>query len=979
MACLIGVMVLTTVGCVTTGPKFSPEIQQSYRDHDMRQMQTDHLEVYYPEHRRDEARQVAGRLEECLQQLNHELPRIVDWGPVPVFLPEVEFNNAYAAFGAGEAPYIVMPTFFTANFFGEFGYTPSVSAVGCHEMVHYVHFTQIHGFYRAFNRLFGPSVNPQIGLDLWFFEGLATYYESQLVDGVGRYGSPIWEQTFAAGVAGQQLDGGWLSELNREIPFGAHYLVGSHFVGYLVDEYGEQRLWELIDHQGASLAFPLGVGNRFQAVYGARLNELIDEFSQHLGDKYRPQERPDGQRRQRWVGRSAMLESGPDDQYAVFSSDIDRVAAIEIFDDDGKRRLRREIPDLLPGRELVTARGIEAMRFGADGEELFFLATHRGRDHLRTSLMRLDIETNQLQMVRDDIRAVGGDLSADGDGFIGGVIDGDRVRFIRFGWEQSDDEELFALPRGAYVGWIRRSPDGDRLATTMMEDDRWSVVVFDAQTGAMLNRWSTGRSQRPVFDPHWIDDSRLLFVASVDDGVQVVEGGVDDDRVRRRTQAPYMAYNPRPDGDGGIRFLNREDWGWTLDQVQQPAQEISEEVRHEQRGDIETSPPMEATGYELSEPAHVYDDSAYSMLDGLFVPRMRAPMLFVEGLGEEIEVSLGLAGRDELGFHNWLVDARWDFGRERLSGTIAYVNTQLAPWTATAQVASQWQTSMTPVDDDATELVAHSQRDRVARLQWQRPWYDTPVSLEASGAEILRPQDRAESGRATRLIGAEMGAEYDARRSTSHGGAQWRLGLSGRAGGYPAQIGSNFSMAHLRSQIDVHTPLPLSSRHRLQMSARTRVLPGVPDERPLMRIGGFNTFQPLHVTGDAETQPLDTQGLPPGFLFVEPLRGYEDMGLVANRVGIADINYRYPLVIDRGAASIAGLVPAVFLREFDIQAFASGATRFDGQLHGAFGASIDTAFSIWRLPFRLRTQLARRLFDDEQFVFSVSLGAGFGF
>ncbi len=961
-----------------TGPRFPTEVQQSFREYDMRRMQTEHLKIYYPEHRAEEAHRVATRLEGCLAELEEHTVRTSDWGLVPIFLPEAEFNNAYVAFGPGNDPHIVVPTFFTANFFGQFGYTPSVSAVGCHEMVHYVHMIQIYGLFDGINNLFGPSINPQAGFDLWFFEGLATYYESQLVEGVGRYGSPIWESVFAAGIADGRIDGGRLSEWDRSVPFGAHYLIGSHFVAYLAETYGEDSLWQVIDRQGESILFPFGVSLRFRAVYGKTLSELIDEFEDAVGERYEVRQRPADQRRLRWVGRTAMLESGPNGRGALFSSDVDSVAALEVFDEAGERLVHRRIPDVLPGRKVLAARGLESLRFSPDGESLYFLVNHQGRKEARTSLMRLDVNDGSLQLVRDNLRAIGGDLIDGEKGYVVAYADGDRVRFRRLDLVNGADEELFSLPPGAYVGWVRVSPDETKVAVTLMEDEQWSVAVFDIDGGRFVGKWTTGRSHRPAFDPFWIDDERLLFVASGDDDIQIVEGRIGDAQMIRHSDVPYMAFNPRIVNGDSIQFLNREDWGWSLDEVEKRRDRPTDRVHFES-----ALGGADITGYrEFDAPAQVFDDRSYSQFDRLFVPRLRVPSIAITGIDDEvleIRAALGLAGRDELGFHNWAIDGMWDFGEERFSGSLAYVNMRWAPWQVTLQLSNRWMTSAVLLDADVLETTQQAQRDRFARLELWRPWYDIPLWLEATAADFLREATVDESQTVRRLLGGEAGAEYRAQRATSYGGAQWMFALSGQAGGYPAQLGSDFSMAHLRSQLEAHTPLPLSNRHRLRWSTRIRALPGVPEEEELLRVGGFGTSSPIFVTGDAEDEPLSEELLPRSFLFAESLRGYEDLGLVGNRVAIADLNYRYPFVIDRGAASSLTVFPAVFLRGINFEVFGAGATLMEGNLHGAVGASLDMEAVFWRVPLRFRYQVAQRLFDDERLVHLLSLGAGGGF
>ena len=74
----------------------------------------------------------------------------------------------------------VIPTIATLDFTTEFGLPPDPGFIACHELVHYVHFEQIDGFWGTLDYVFGDLYTPQIGYDPWFVEGLATHYEAKL-------------------------------------------------------------------------------------------------------------------------------------------------------------------------------------------------------------------------------------------------------------------------------------------------------------------------------------------------------------------------------------------------------------------------------------------------------------------------------------------------------------------------------------------------------------------------------------------------------------------------------------------------------------------------------------------------------------------------------------------------------------------------------------------------------------------------------
>ena len=969
MALVIALSLL--LGCVTTSPRFPTDVHSAYGEEDMRRMETERLQIYYPEGQEDEARQMAARLERCLVDLEERLPRPTDWGLVPVFMPDVEFNNAYVACGPGDDPQILVPTSFTTPLLQQSGYTPSPSAVGCHEMVHYVHLIQIHGFYSMVNRLIGPSINPQAGFDLWFFEGLATYYEGELVEGVGRYGSPIWETLLAAGISEEPFEGGQLSEWDRAIPVGGHYLFGSYFVAHLVEEYGEERLWQLIDRQGESTFFPFAMNRRFRKVYGRDMEALIDEFAVELNQRFELRERPDTQERLRWMGRRALFETGPEDEVALFRHDVDQVPILEIEDATGEVVLSQRLPDVRPLRSIRSLQAIDGLRFSPDGQSLVMLVNHQGRSAPQTSVMLLDISSGRWQTVIDDSQAVAVDITPDGQDLILASVDGQRVAIDRVALDAPEEsaQRLWELPGGAYVSSLRLSPSGETLAMSLMEDERWSVMIADVESAQFEGQWSVEGAQRPVYAPYWTGEEQLLVAAATDDGgIQVYELDQGDETSRRRSDAPFMMTAPQMRGDSLVA-LNREGWGWTLDAID------GDEPMERQEETLLAFHEPRLQGYD-PDPARrvpVLKDEAYSSLDGLFRPRLRLPQVMIFEGGDEIELGLGVSGRDELGTHNWAADMWWDFRRDQPSGSLAYIFTGLAPWMVTAQGLDNRSRLRVLGGDESDEDLLLQQRDRLARLELQRSFFgNTTIWVEASAAEFERESAPGVAGIDSRLIGALAGFRYETSRSSAYGGIQEGWQLATRAGAYPRWAGSDFDLDQGRAQLSRYQSLPFSSRHQLRISARGHRLGGVPNDLPLMRVGGFTGLEQLTSSEEPLAEPLAHHLVPRQFRFSEPLRGYEDLGLSTNRVAIGDVQYRYPFIIDRGRPATLGIFPSAFVRQLDLEFFGSAATRFDGDFHAAVGASLDLSMILWRAPLRFRYQVAQRLVDDERLVHTLS-------
>ncbi|RAL20372.1 hypothetical protein DL240_17475 [Lujinxingia litoralis] len=992
-AVMVGAVVAMAAGCaVSSGPRFSPEVQQSFAHEEMRRMETAHLRLYYPEHRREETARIAAQLEHCLVELNTKTERPGPWTKVPIFLPEVEFNNAYVSFGPGNGPHMVLPTSLTSGAFAGFGFTPSMPAVGCHEMVHWVHMAQVHGVFGVLNRLFGPYVTPHSGLDSWVFEGLATYYESKLVDDVGRHGSPLWENAFVAGIHQGHLDGGRLSVFDREVSYGGQYLVGSHFVGFLIERYGEEKIWELIDLQGSALVFPIGVTTRFWWVYGKSLGGLLDEFEVAMRQKYPPRQRALGQERERWLGRNAQLEVSPAGRWATYVSGVDERAALEVFEADGGRILRRELPDVLPGREVVAGSSVDALRLSDDGQTLYFLVRDLGVSAPRSALMRLDVASNRLERVRDEVMGISGDVMPDGRGYVLARADGDEVVVERIDLaDAAGDRELFRLAPGAFVAHLRVSPSGRRVSLTLMEDERWRVAVLDLASGRVLRTLSTGEAHAPVYDAYWVAEDRLWVSAAYGERVDVFEVGPTRASVRL-TQAPYIAQSPRPGADGALRFLNREGWGWALDRVSESAVEAARGRGAAGLGDAlawsDAGGAEEVRGYRALDAVEVRSDRAYRAWEGLFIPRLRLPIVqlgAVTGLLPEAErqdlgpingrLGLAMSGRDELGFHNWALSGAYDVVNGWFVGSAAYVNTQLAPLYWSVSASSDRQVYGEQASVGSVELTRVEQWNRQASVQAQRSFYDLPLALSFTALEH-RLDREGEARDQRRLVGPRLATAYRAGRGTAYGGTQWLFGLSGAGAYYGEALGSDLDLGDLRAELELHSPLPLSKRHRLRFSARHRQLLGVDPAEGVLRVGGFGNLAPLYSSQPVEDSvPADAR-LPPQVAFVEPLRGFEGVAFTGARATLGDLNYRYPIIVDRGPAAMLGFLPSAFFSQLNLEAFASVAILDDGQPHAASGASVDAKFYVWVLPMSLRYQYAKWLTDDRRQTHLVGLSFG---
>jgi hypothetical protein len=616
-----------------------------------------------------------------------------------------------------------------------------------------------------------------------------------------------------------------------------------------------------------------------------------------------------------------------------------------------------------------------ALSFTADGQALYFVALDLDATYQASRLLRYDLAADELLVVNDDVKGVGGAVSPDGTRYLYPRADGDHHDLAELDLRTGSVRVLAAMSPGSYVAGPRVSPDGRRVVATLWEAGRFQIAVFDARTGARLALLPAPGVA--VTEPAWIDDQRIVYVgSSSEDGrFQVYLYDPADGRNVKITRAPYLAYEPQAAGARAVRFLNREGGGWTLDEVALPPAG-SGTVAVAQPGALSLPPavsagPPPATVLETDRPA--------SSLDGLFVPRLWGPTIAALGRQGTL-VGAVLVGTDALYKHRWAVTGYYQVESGLPGFSMGYLNRQLAPFSfevAASQLSIHDVAPQVAGMPAPTELTLY-RRDRQALVDVQRAFYGNPVELGFSYDETYRPGDVAVAGLPLqRFAGPFASASYTGQESTPYTSARRLVSASILAAAFPsAWTTAPNGFVDVRATAGGVLPLPLLERHQLSIALRARDLAGLPDSDRLLQVGGLPAGTLWEDSNRPETSIVTPALLPSVISFVEGLRGFEDRPQAVNRIFIGDVTYRYPFIIDRGSASTLGLFPAFFLSQIDLRLFATGATTGDaGDRHLSVGGSLSASFHVLA-NFSLRYQLGRRVTDDHGLVQLVVLSAG---
>ena len=898
--------------CATSSPRFDQVVASSFARSPMRKLTTAEVEVYYPEPAHDAALKVAERMSECLVMLRSKMKTQRPRGRALIYLTDANFNNAYVSGqGDGDPLHVVAPLFATSEIFHLTNLGDSaIGDIGCHELLHYVHFEQVEGFWRVINAVFGDVFPPQNYLERWFTEGLAQYYEGRLGHPVGRPNAPLYRAELASGLASR---GGWigagdLSLFQRElIPSSGAYLTGMHFIEFLATTYPEEKLWELIDLQGRSVLSPFGVALRFKQIYGLSLGALIEQWSeqnQALPTRIRPPEqvvlRED-------VGYAARLASAPDGTLAMITSHRDEVAMLRLLEPDGRLRVEMKLARFAPIREWTSAgpRQMTGLSFTADSRWLFLMnddSSMLGDD--RSQLWKVDARTGEVVQVWQDLGGMGGTINPQGDRYLFIDFSPGRSEFVQFDLATGEKTPLTHFGVGTTLAAPAWSPDGTRLVFSRWSDRGFDLVVRNAD-GSFHPLTADGRFN---YGSRWIDNERILFLRDKDGRAQAHQLDLHSGALSVITDAPFSAFDVAPLPGNRLAFLDREGWNWSLDSAPLASREAVERAPFDDvwNGAPEVAPPT---------PLEVEADEPYHPGEGILVPLLRAPTGVAFGVGDKGVIhsySLFARGTDRLSFHTWSLSSTVTFPSLDLSVAGDYENQLLAPWQlGTAVGYSAY--SRTNRDN-----LAFGKDEQVsATVSASRYFYTTPISLALSG---FAQWNTITSTRA-RFFGPSVAFDYFAGESTVYGGLKRALGFSASAAFYPVGL-SSFTVVDLRGGLSTAIPLPILLRHSLTLSLDGRTIHGAPNGA--LQVGGIPRGFSLLST-QTDRSPV---GGPRGTLpeqFAIGVRGYEDFDVRANRALVAVARYRYPFVIDRGFASLFYVLPSLFFRQVDLDLFGSAA------------------------------------------------------
>jgi len=771
-----------------------------------------------------------------------------------------------------------------------------------HEYTHILHLDDIGGAPAVLNAVFGKILVPNGLTPSFMIEGLAVLHEGDgEPPGSGRLASALHDMEARALV----MEGGpprldQVANPLPEWPVGDFpYLLGSRFMRFLQERYGDERIAGFEVEQGTQL-WPYAPGLTAERWFGKDLLALWADFAQEEragaaraleAIRARPVTHP--LRLTRDGGQAGRPRWSPDGSYlAYYRQDLDRRPGIF-----------RVAPDGRPLGQVVTVDLDGALALRSPQEAVVAMGEVWHEFRVYGDLWKVDVRSGARRRLTDGARATDPDLGPDGRTLVYvRRTGGGSMALVRRPIDGGEEEVLFARG-GAQVFAPAVSPDGRRIAFELHADGRRDIAL-----------WEDGRVTRVTDDdaldtsPAWTPDGRFLLFDSDRGGVyNLYAWEAARGAVRQVTNVETGALAPQVSPDGKtIAFLTYTRAGYDLATVPfDPASWLDP---------TPALPPVAFAPLPPAEPLPSHDFRVGQTLG----PTFWLPLLGGDGAGTTFGALA--SGGDVLGLHAYVLEAWWSEAHQpgyavgyRGGWSWPRLDLSSSRFIDTADAGRGLEAVWTPLDAGLTFTVTRLASSLAVRLGWAGTIYDVlGVTAKATGPEELRIADGFLSEAS--LVASWTDARRFVRSISPEEGRTAALELD--AGG--RWTGSDFQLARARGSVAQYLRVPWTDHAVLALRAAGGVADGSIGGRAPFTLGGSPPPDPLGLI-------LGTTGLPP-----DSLRGYPSDWLEGTGYVLGNLEVRFPIAVPvRGWSTWP-----IFLRRIHGAVFADLGEAFDrpGQL-----------------------------------------------
>lgn len=624
---------------------------------DWKTIENEHIYVHYA----DGNKEIAERALAIAEAAHQQLSKVLDWTPEEkthvVLSDQTDQPNGLASplFFNYTVLFLAPPT--SVNTLEDFD--DWFTTLIFHEYTHIIHLDKSSGAPEFLRNIFGRFLFlfPNLFQPSWVLEGLATYRETDITRGIGR-----GQSTFYASMMREEVVNGVqpVSHVNLPVsswPAGTtRYLYGVYFMTFLVEEYGEEKLYEWIEEYSDNLV-PFFINLNADKVFGKNLTALWQEFEQWLNKKFQPQ-----------IDAIDAKGLTPTEQ---ISKDAYRTGGVHIF----KKKTGDEIYYVSNGGY----KGASLTRINTDGsqEDLVEVNGSANLDgHPSAGLLLTQTEfcnnytaykdiylyvaeTDSLKRLTECGRYLYVSWHTDGKQIVAVHHEQSRFELHLLDDDANLQQVLWRAEGDEIIGEIDVSPDGKKVvATVWRKGEGWNVELFDLSDKKWM-KISTGTNiaASPQFD----SAGNILFSLEHEGVYNLFRYYCDSAKLEQLTNLVGGAFQPvQAEAGGSIYYTGYSAQGTAVYKIKDKAISAPEDS-----ASVFDDTRLQIIDYSIA-PQGEKDYSAWSNM----YPRWWFPT--IELTEQRSEFGVTTMGADALGIHNYSLTASYDSKLEEFAGRLSY-------------------------------------------------------------------------------------------------------------------------------------------------------------------------------------------------------------------------------------------------------------------------------------------------------------------
>ena len=382
-----------------------------------------------------------------------------------------------------------------------------------HEYTHIIHLDKAAGGAKIGRKFFGRNfyLFPNVFQPGWMIEGLATYYETDKQQGIGRGQSSFFRMMMRMEVEHGIKS---LEQVNlpvRSWPLGStKYLYGVYFYQFLSDVYGAQSVENLVEHYSNNL-LPFFINNNAEKVFHKDLTQLWAEFEIWLQQDFLTEletlntSSVEGKKISADGYFRSQIRSLKDGRYYYIRGNAFQHTALVESSAEGKVL---SLTDINPGA-----------RIDVDAEQGVLISQVEYCDEYNRfyDLFVLKPKHKKLQRLTHCGRYPAAAWSEDGHSIIAVHLDKSIPQLQRLDTQAKVIETLWQADKHQVLGQPDVSPDGKKIVTSVFRQGRgWNIEEFDLTT----KKWQA-ITQDDAIDMYaqYSPDGRSIVFSSDRDGV----------------------------------------------------------------------------------------------------------------------------------------------------------------------------------------------------------------------------------------------------------------------------------------------------------------------------------------------------------------------------------------------------------------------------------------------------------------------------